>query len=63
VALNSPTMWRTILWILYGLSLIWFLVLFPKGVGAAPRLRRSPAILVGVLAYLMYQGVFMIFNR
>jgi hypothetical protein len=38
-------------------------VLFPKGVGAAQRLRRGPAILVGVLAYLVYQGVFLIFNR
>jgi hypothetical protein len=63
VALNSPTIWRTILWLLYGASIIWFLVLFPKGVGAAQRLRRGPAILVGVLAYRVYQGVFVIFNR
>jgi hypothetical protein len=63
VALNSPTIWRTILWILYGLYIILFLVLFPKGVGAAQRIRRGPAILVGVLAFLVYQGVFVIFNR
>jgi hypothetical protein len=33
VALNSPTIWRAILWTLYGLSLILFVVLFPKAVG------------------------------
>jgi hypothetical protein len=63
VALNSPTIWRTILLTLYGLSAIWFIVLFPKGIGAAQRIRRGPAVLVGVLAYLVYQGVFLIFNR
>lgn len=63
IALNSPTIWRTILWIFYGLYLILFLVLFPKGIGSAQRMQRGPAILVGVLAFLVYQGVFLIFNR
>lgn len=63
VALNSPTIWRTILWTLYILSVIWFMVLFPKGVGAAQQIRGGSAVLVGVLAYLVYQGVFVIFNR
>ena len=63
VALNSPTIWRTILWILYGLYFILFLFLFPKGIRAAQRIRSGPAILVGVLAFIVYQGVFVIFNR
>jgi len=63
VALNSPTIWRTILLTLYTLSTMSFLVLFPKGIGAAQRIRRGPAVFVGVLAYLVYQGVFVIFNR
>ncbi len=63
IALNSPTIWRTVLWIFYGLYLVLFLILFPKGIGAAQRMRRGPAILVGVLALLVYQGVFLIFNR
>lgn len=62
-ALNSPTIWRTILWTLYGLYILLFLILFPKGIGAAQRLRRGPAILVGVLAFVVYQGVFLVFNR
>lgn len=63
VVLNSPTIWRTILWILYTLYFILFFVLFPLGVSTAQRLRRGPAILVGVLAVLVYNGVFVIFNR
>jgi hypothetical protein len=63
VALNSPTVWRVILWIFYGGSILVFLILFPKAVGAARRLRRGPGILIGVIAYLVYQGVFIIFNR
>jgi hypothetical protein len=63
VVLNSPTIWRVILLTLYSLSFLWFIVLFSLGVSAAQRIRRGPAILVGVLAFLVYQGVFFIFNR
>jgi hypothetical protein len=62
-ALNSPTIWRAILWTLYSLSFVLFLVLFPKGIASAQRLRRGPAILVGMVAFIVYQGVFFIFNR
>jgi hypothetical protein len=63
LALNSPTIWRVILLSLYGLSILWFILLFPKAIGSAQRIRRGPAIFVGVLAYLVYQFVFVIFNR
>ena len=63
VLLNSPTVWRTILWVLYTLYLVLFLVLFPKAVSAAQRIRRGPAVLVGVLAFIAYQGMFLVFNR
>ncbi len=62
-ALNSPTIWRTILWTLYILSFILFLLLFPKAVGAAQKIKRAPAILVGILAFFVYQLVFLVFNR
>ncbi len=63
VALNSPTIWRVILLTLYGLSILWFLVLYPLGLRAAQRLKTAPAILIGVLAYLVYQVLFFTFNR
>jgi hypothetical protein len=62
-ALNSPTIWRTILWICYGLSFLFFFILFPKAAGASQRLKPFPAILIGFLGYFIYQGVFLIFNR
>jgi hypothetical protein len=63
IALNSPTIWRTILWILYGAYFAAFLVLFPKAIGAAQQMKRLPSIFIGVLSFIVYQGVFLIFNR
>jgi len=62
-AVNAPTIWRIVLWIFYGPSIVVFFILFPKAVGASQRLKPAPAILIGVLAYLVYQFVFVIFNR
>ena len=61
--LNSPTVWRALLLTLYGASLLWFCVLYPKGVGAAQRLKALPAVAVGLTAFAVYQGVFFVFNR
>jgi hypothetical protein len=63
IVLNSPTIWRAILWVLYGMSILLFLVLFPKAVGASQRIGRGPAIVIGVLAFVVYQVVFLVFNR
>ena len=63
VLLNSPTIWRAILLTLYGLSVIWFVVLFTEGVAAGQRIRRSHAFLTALPAYLVYQAVFLLFNR
>jgi hypothetical protein len=63
VALNSPTIWRTILWILMIAYVIWFPILFYKGVTAAQRIRRASAILVSILAFVVYQLLFFVFNR
>lgn len=63
VQLNSPTIWRTILLTLYTIALIMQVVLLAKGVGAAQRIKRGPAIFVGIVAFFVYQGVFFIFNR
>jgi hypothetical protein len=62
-ALNTPTVWRTILWMLYGAYFLLFFVLFPTGVAAAHRLKRLPAITIGWMAVIVYQGFFFIFNR
>jgi hypothetical protein len=62
-AMNAPTPWRTLLWVSYSAYLVWFLVVFPKAVGAAQRVRSGPAMLVGILGFGVYQSVFLLFNR
>jgi len=63
VILNSITIWRTVLWTCYGASLILFVVLFSKAVRVVQRIPRIPAVLVGVLGYVTYQTLFLVFNR
>lgn len=62
-AMNGPTIWRTLLWIQMGLYLAAFVALFSIGVAATHRLRRGPAIVAGSIAFVVYQLVFVIFNR
>jgi hypothetical protein len=63
VALNSPTIWRTILMILYGTGLFMLAFLSIKGVSASQKIKGGPALFVGILAAVLYQGMFFIFNR
>jgi Yip1-like protein len=62
-ALNSPTIWRTILLTLYTIALVMLLVLLIKGVRSAQRIKLGPAIFIGFVAFIVYQGTFFIFNR
>lgn len=63
VALNSPTIWRTILWTLYSTALILLFVLLIKGVRESQKIKLGPAIFIGSVAAIVYQGIFFIFNR
>ncbi len=63
VALNSPTIGRTTLLTLYSVSIIWFVVLFTKGVHSALRIGRGGAFIMGTFTSVAYQFVFVIFNR
>ena len=62
-ALNSPTIWRTILWIQMIAYLVWFIILFSKSVKAVYKLKSYQAILFGIFGFIIYQGFFFIFNR
>ena len=53
----------TILLTLYSIGLIVLAVLRSTGVGAAQRIKRGPAFLVGPAASIVYQGIFFVFNR
>lgn len=63
IALNSPTIWRTLLWIQMIAYLIWFVILFSKSVKAVYRLTTVQSILLGTFGFLIYQLFFFIFNR
>lgn len=63
VALNSPTIWRILLWIQLIVYLIWFIVLFSKGVKAVYHIKTGPSIGLGIIGFITYQLFFLIFNR
>ena len=63
VALNSPTIWRTILLTLYGIALAMLALLSVKAVSASQKIKGGPALFVGLVAAIVYQVMFMVFNR
>jgi len=63
VALNSPTIWRTILFSLYGIALFMLLLLSIKAVGASQKIKAGPALFIGILTAIVYQTFFLVFNR
>jgi hypothetical protein len=62
-AMNGPTVWHSLVWTLMTLYLVAFVFFFSKGLGAAQRVRPAPAVVLGVAAFVVYQGLFFVFNR
>lgn len=62
-SLSSPTIFRTILWTLMAGYLAGLVVYYARGIAAAHGISARRALVVGTLAFLTYQGVFVIFNR
>jgi hypothetical protein len=63
IDMNSPTIWRTVIWTCMIIYLIWFIVMFSKGIAAAHKLDRGKALLLGVIGFIVFQGMFLVFNR
>ncbi len=61
--LNTPTIWRNILWLLFGLYFLWFIALFSIGVYLVYKPTKLVAILLGTAGFILYQVFFLIFNR
>ena len=61
--LNSPTIWRALLWLLMGIYVIWFIFLFSKGIKAVYGFGIVASIALGTLGFAVYQGFFLVFNR
>ncbi len=63
IAMNSPTIFRTILWICYLIYFIAFIILFPLSVRVVHKLNWTKSIVTGSLAFIIFQTIFLIFNR
>lgn len=61
--LNSPTVWRVILWIQMILYAVWFIFLFTIAVKKVYNLRTLQSVLIGFIGFITYQVFFFIFNR
>lgn len=63
IAMNSPTIYRTLLWLSYSLYLAAFLVLFPAAVRTVHKLNWLKSIFTGVMGFIVFQVIFFVFNR
>ena len=63
IAMNSPTIFRTLLWICYSIYFIGFLTLFPLAVRVVHKLSLGKSIIIGWTGFICFQVIFLIFNR
>jgi len=63
IAMNSPTIFRTLLWICYAIYFFAFLVLFPLAVRVVHRLSPIWSVVVGWAGFAVFQTLFFLFNR
>lgn len=61
--LNSPTIWRTLLWIQMLVYLCWFIFLFSLAINKIYHTNRWMSFVLGFVGFLTYQLFFLIFNR
>ena len=63
IDMNSPTIFRTLLWICYSIYFIAFLTLFPLAVKVVHKLTITKSIVIGWIGFILFQIIFFIFNR
>jgi len=63
IAMNSPTIFRTILWICYSIYFFAFFILFSISVRVVHKINWIKSITIGSLAFIIFQTIFLIFNR
>ena len=63
LALNSPSVWRTLLWIQMMAYLIAFVTLFSIAVKTVYKSNMGTAVGLGATGFMIYQLFFLIFNR
>jgi len=63
IDMNSPTIFRTLLWICYSIYFLLFVVLFPLSVKVVHKLSLAKSISIGVTGFIVFQILFLVFNR
>lgn len=63
IDMNSPTIFRTLLWICYYVYAIAFFILFPLTVRVVHQLSLTKSIITGTLVFIIFQLLFFVFNR
>ncbi|MFM8913965.1 MAG: YIP1 family protein [Flammeovirgaceae bacterium] len=63
IDMNSPTIFRTLLWIFYSLYFFAFVVLFPLAVRVVHKLNWIRSVTIGVFAFALFQAILLVFNR
>jgi hypothetical protein len=63
IAMNSPTVWRTILWICFAVYLFAFPALFYRTIRSVHKLGRAASLFIAVAGFILFQLIFLVFNR
>ena len=63
IDMNNPTVFRTLLWTCYSVYFIAFFILFPLAVKVVHKLSWPKSILTGLLGFIIFQLLFLVFNR
>ncbi|MCK7462124.1 MAG: YIP1 family protein [Sphingobacterium sp.] len=63
IAMNTPTVWRTVLWICFAVYFGAFFVLYSKSVRVVHGLSVAGSALIGSAGFVLFQLIFVIFNR
>jgi hypothetical protein len=63
IAMNTPTVWRTILWICFAAYFFAFTVLFYKTVRVAQKTGKIVSFVIGFTGFVVFQVIFLVFNR
>lgn len=61
--MNSDTVWRTLLWIAYGIYFLLILIHFPIAVKTATGMGGLRSRLTGWTGFIIFQLIFLVFNR
>jgi hypothetical protein len=63
IAMNSPTIWRTILWLCFIIYFFAFISLFGRTVRVVHKVSPTAGFFIGTTAFVLFQLIFVVFNR